>query len=76
MSASIEPTAHGLRAGAIFLVRRTPRPTGPTTWATSAEARPDLFTTIEGNATTTATREGHGNLQLSRGYKNKNFIRL
>ncbi|HEU4352232.1 MAG TPA: peptidoglycan-binding domain-containing protein [Burkholderiales bacterium] len=61
-----------LRAGAIFLVRRT-----PTDWTHTgfvAEARPDLFTTIEGNTNDDGQREGYEVCRLSRGYKNKDFI--
>lgn len=61
-----------LRGGVIFLVRRT-----PTDWTHTgfvAEARPDLFTTIEGNTNDDGEREGYEVCKLSRGYKNKNFI--
>lgn len=67
-----EGNRDGLRAGAIFLVRRT-----PTDWTHTgfvAEARPDLFTTIEGNTNDDGEREGYEVCRLSRGYKNKDFI--
>lgn len=67
-----EGNRDGLRAGAIFLVRRT-----PTDWTHTgfvAEPRPDLFTTIEGNTNDDGEREGYEVCRLSRGYKNKDFI--
>jgi Putative peptidoglycan binding domain len=69
-----EENRAGLGAGAIFLVRKT-----PTDWTHTgfvAEARPDLFTTIEGNTNDDGEREGYEVCRLSRGYRNKSFIRL
>jgi hypothetical protein len=61
-----------LRAGAIFLVRRTPTDWTHTGFVT--DARPDLFYTIEGNTNDDGAREGYEVCTLSRGYKNKDFI--
>jgi hypothetical protein len=66
--------AAGLPPGSIFLVRKT-----PTDWTHTgfvAEARPDLFYTIEGNTNDDGEREGYEVCTLSRGYKNKDFVLL
>jgi hypothetical protein len=69
-----ETARAGLRPGSIFLVRKT-----PTDWTHTgfvAEAKPDLFYTIEGNTNDDGEREGYEVCKLSRGYKGKDFVLL
>lgn len=69
-----EASRAGLRAGSIFLVRRSPADWTHTGFV--AEARPDLFHTIEGNTNDDGEREGYEVCRLSRGYKGKDFVLL
>jgi peptidoglycan hydrolase-like protein with peptidoglycan-binding domain len=63
-----------LRAGSIFLVRRTPTDWTHTGLVSAAAAT--AFDTIEGNTNDDGHREGFEVCSRSRGYASKDFIRL
>jgi hypothetical protein len=70
-----EREANGnLRAGAIFLVRRTPSDWTHTGFVTGVAS--DAFETIEGNTNDDGHRDGFEVCERSRGFKEKDFIRL
>lgn len=64
----------GLRAGSIFLVRKTDTDWVHTGFVT--EVKPDLFRTVEGNTNDDGVREGYEVASLTRSYASKDFLRL
>jgi hypothetical protein len=63
-----------LRAGSIFLVRKTDTDWVHTGFVT--EVKPDLFRTVEGNTNDDGVREGYEVASLTRSYASKDFLRL